>query len=493
MTLPERRCLSRDLACLLLLALAFRLGFLLAMPRVLDNADAIHYVETATAFRDALTRSGEGLTVDPKIPVLYPLLGALVSPVAPDTEWACRAVSFLASVLLVVPVYLIARGLHGTAAARIAGAIIGLWPWLADYGCRVSTEATAVLWWFLGAWLVLSAAQRGGPWRHGLAPLPFAALHFTRPEGTALLLAVPVVAAWLFRDRVPNRRWLAPFAAAIALALAISVIYNRAVADAVSANVRVGYIVDEFDVLRFGQTALATLHDVFPIMLGPVLFLFLGVGLFQPRAEQRDLRAEFFLLILCVVQWGTSLFVLSPAPRYLMAPLIALALWSARGMDLTAREAASAGRGRLVTSLPVLAIVVSMLLATATTLGAEHLGRRPRQPREYKAAGLWMRENLTPGLVFTRKPQVGFYAGMPSTGPDLEDTQDEALTRAREAGARYVVVDERYTAPTVPGLRGLLDPASAPPGLRHLRTFDLYPEARVVVYAVEGVPGTPIR
>ncbi len=485
---------GRDLLCLLLLALAFRVLFLVAMPRVLDNADAIHYTETARAFHEtwghAVVPPGQRpYVIDPKIPVLYPLFGALASYLVPDVEWACRLVSFISSVLLIFPVYCLAGDLHGRRTARIAGLIVALWPWLADYACRVSTEATAVLWWVLGAWLLIRAARDGGKAVRWAAPPAFAALHFTRPEGTVLLIAAPVAAALFLRGACPIRRWLTPYLVVTAAALAGSMLYNHAFAGAASANVRVAYIVHEFDMLRFGQTALTTVSDVFPIMLGPVLFLFLGVGLLQPRVRKRDFGAEFFLLSLCAVQWGASLFVLSPAPRYLMAPLVVLALWSARGMDLTMTETVKAGRGRIVTALPVLVLVLSMLLAAFTTLGAEHFGRRPRQPREYKAAGLWMRDNLPPGLIFTRKPQVGFYAAMPSTGPALDDSLEEALARARNAKARYVVVDERYTAQTVPALRPLLDPAQAPPELEYLKTFDLYPKTRVVVYSLRHGEG----
>jgi len=82
---------------------------------------------------------------------------------------------------------------------------------------------------------------------------------------------------------------------------------------------------------------------------------------------------------------------------------------------------------------------------------------------------------------------VGFYAKMPSTGPALEESLAEAMERARAANARYVVVDERYTAGMVPALAPLLDPALAPEDLAHVKTFDTWPECRVVVYALASV------
>ncbi|MBX3176176.1 MAG: glycosyltransferase family 39 protein [Candidatus Hydrogenedentes bacterium] len=474
----------RDLLALVGLAAACRLLFLLAMPRVLDSADAIHYVETA-----ARLASGDFFGYDPKIPIFYPLLGAFASLVFADMEQACRAVSLVASVLTVIPVYLLARDLHGTAPARIAGLIFALWPWLIDYASRVSTEATAVLLWTGGVWLFARGMRRGGAAVAGAAAC-FFALSLTRPEGLFVLLAtagaLPVLCGW--RERRAWRRFAA-FAGLAALLVIANTFYVRALTGQTTANYRAGFIVEEFAYQRFVQTAVETFSDVIPVMLGPLLFLFLGVGFFQARDRARDPRLEATVLFFAAAQWGLSLFVLSPAPRYLMAPLIVLSMWSACGMHLAAGQIrAWRARPAWLARLPLVAVILFFLGHAAITVGSEHLGRRPREPREYKEAGLWMAANLTPGLIFTRKPQVGFYAGMPSTGPAPDDSLAEALDRARAAGAAYVVVDERYTAAMVPGLRPLLDPAAEHPGLRRLKTFESYPESRVVVYALAPAP-----
>ena len=466
----------RDLACLVAMALLFRVLFLLAMPRVLDSADAIHYIETAEHFA-----MGDFFGFDPKIPILYPLLGALFHLFIADMEWALRVVSFIASVLLVVPVYLLARDMHGRSAARIAGITVGIWTWLADYGCRVATEATGTLWWFLGVW-ALSRVVRGGGRAAWLAPLPFIALYLTRPEGLFILLIAPFPALLLAekRDSTLLKR-LAPFVGLCAVSVLLNTVFMHRVTGAVTANYRIGFILEEFDVVRFGQTTLSTLTDVFPVMLGPVLLLFLGVEIFYPRSTPRDVRIELYVFVFVVVQWGLSLFVLSPAPRYLMSPIIALSIWAAAGITFATEKVAVSPRGKILRLLPLGAVVLSMMANAVVTVGSEHLGRRPRGPREYKQAGLWMKENLESGLIFSRKPQIGYYAGMRSTGPALDDTLEEALARAVAAEARYFVVDERYTVTT---LQPLLVPSNAPTMLRFLQQFDEIAQARVVVYEI---------
>lgn len=93
-----------------------------------------------------------------------------------------------------------------------------------------------------------------------------------------------------------------------------------------------------------------------------------------------------------------------------------------------------------------------------------------------------MQEHLEPGLILSRKPQVGYYADMPTTGPAAEDDVPALIERARDTGARYVVVDERYTAGIVPGIASLLEPENAPPELVLMRAFADWDKARVVVY-----------
>ena len=128
-----------------------------------------------------------------------------------------------------------------------------------------------------------------------------------------------------------------------------------------------------------------------------------------------------------------------------------------------------------------------MMIGLAANILSEFVSGMPRTPREYRIAGQWMRDELEPGYVISRKPQVGFYAEMPSIGPDSGDDSTSVVAFAKEIGARYLVVDERYSVTIVPGLRPLLDPARAPDTLKLIRDdLSPYAGARVVIY--EFVP-----
>jgi 4-amino-4-deoxy-L-arabinose transferase-like glycosyltransferase len=465
---------TRDLLGLLLLALGYRLVFLLLLNPVLDSPDSVLYLETAEHLAQE-----DFFGYDPKIPLLYPLLTAAAHLCIADLEWAGRMVSFLCGLLTLIPLYLLVRSMHGRRAAQLTGVTVAVWPWLADYACRVSTEATACLFWVGGVALLAQGLRRGG-WRIPAAALCFFALTLTRPEGLFVLLTALPAGLWLaWGDRTQLRR-LVPFAGVAAVLVVANTLYTRQLTGEEALSYRAGFLWGEFDWARFAQTFVTATTDLVPIMLGPVLLLFLGAGVFLPRPH-RDLRLEAFALLFFLPQWAAAIAVLSPSPRYFMAPILLLAAWSAAGMALVMARVPAGRWAPVLRALPLLAVVASMGLGTVVTLGSEYTGRIPRQPREYKAAGLWLREYASPGLIFTRKPQLAYYAGMPSTGPAEDDTLDAALARAQAAQARYLAVDERY-APA--GLRPLLDPTQAPPPLRWLHTVAPYPGGRVVLYAL---------
>ena len=108
-------------------------------------------------------------------------------------------------------------------------------------------------------------------------------------------------------------------------------------------------------------------------------------------------------------------------------------------------------------------------------------------PVEYKIAGEWMKRNLDPGLILTRKPQLAYYAGMPSFGPSVSATSDTVVGEATAAKARYVccgralhrVHGARLAAPA---RRRAASTPRACAGSKAI--VSPYPEARVVIYEV---------
>ena len=482
--------ICKDLVLLLSLAAVFRLAFLIVMPRVIDSADAIHYVGVARLFV-----LGEFQNFDGTIPVLYPLLSAAATFVTPDMEWAGRMVSLISGIFLIAPVYLLARLMHGRKSAFVAGLIAALWPWLADYACRVGPEALTSALWFSALYSLVRMMRGGRIWLF-IAPLLFFLVHLARPEGTFHLLAAPVFALILVdQGKLAAMRRLVPYVVIAAVLLVAHALFMKfAVGETtVSYRLRDPAGTLHFLFVRRGVEAVrtfrATLSNVLPVMLGPYLLIFAGVGIFHRSPWMRDGRVELMVTAFALLQWLMAIVSTWPEPRYMMNVIIVVSLWSARGLAIVTQEVALSSSFRRWRHVPVAGMASLMLLGTVLTVAPEYMGRVPLEPREYKFAGQWMRANVEPGLIITRKPQVGFYADMPTLGPAPTDSVQDVIEQGRQAGAKYLVVDERYTAQITPALKALLDPDNAPPELRLLRAdLSPYPQARLVVYAFRDSP-----
>ena len=489
----ERPRVWTDVSALMALCAGLRLAFVRLVPRTLDSADAVAYLETAR-----LLATGDLASIDPKIPVLYPAVVALVHQLIPDVESAGRAVSWIFSTLLVGPVYLLARELHGRAVARVACVLIAFWPWLIDYGSRVATEPLAVFL-FLSGVCAITVARRS-PASMGwmtLAGTCFGLLHLARPEGTFVYVAAPA-SLLIFGMRRLHRptRMLVAYAMPGLLAIGAGMAITYAASGDWSVNYRLAFIGEQPEGSTVPRDLVRTLvglsADVPAVMLGPLLWAFFGIGVAAPGTSSRDSRAEISVLFFAVVQWLVVLPVVSPAPRYLMAAFVICVIWSARGIERSA-SAIAASRKPTLARIPLAAVVLWMIFHSTAHIASERVGPsgdvRPAQPWEFQLAGEWMRENLDPGPIVTRKPQIGFYADMPTIGPAAEATLDEIFAMAKAGGMRYLVVDERYTADLIPALKPLLDPGAAPRGLR-LVSDDLSPyrAARLVIYEFESMP-----
>ncbi|MBI5091337.1 MAG: glycosyltransferase family 39 protein [Candidatus Hydrogenedentes bacterium] len=483
------------MALLLAVALVVRVFFWVALGRALDSADAVQYVEMATQFA-----AGDFRSFDPRIPILYSALCAGASLAFPDIETACRMVSLLCSVLTLLPVYWLSRALHGVPAARIAALVTATWPWLADYGSRVAPESLALLLWFTTVYLLAEGLLRRA------AYLPFAALtifglYLARPEGVLTLLAAPLGGVLLVAGR-PNKGAafirLGLFVAMAAALVVAAVLVMRSLTGHAALSYRAASVAASAHYLtsravELGKTFSKVFTEVIPIMLGPLLLMFAGVGAFQKSERPRDFRLEIYVLFFAAVQFTAAVLSTYPEPRYAMAVIVALMLWAARGMALVSRQARDNGYGGAVASAPVTTMLALMAFGAATVFVPEWMGRIPRDPIEYKLAGVWMKQHLEPGLILTRKPQVGYYAGMKSFGPSAHATVESVTTEAEAAGARYLVLDERYTASMAPGLKPLLDAKRpAPAGLKLVTdSVSPYPGASVVIYEFTQAPRTP--
>ncbi|MBI4812179.1 glycosyltransferase family 39 protein [Candidatus Falkowbacteria bacterium] len=107
--------------------------------------------------------------------------------------------------------------------------------------------------------------------------------------------------------------------------------------------------------------------------------------------------------------------------------------------------------------------------------------------KEFKQMGLWMNEN-TPNIeqktVYSRKPEVAFYAGSKWQIVPNVDSYEQLFSAMKKNNIQYLVVDDRYFKAARPQFNDLLSPDKAPENLKLIKTTEFYGK-RVLLYQLQ--------
>ncbi len=448
----------------------------------------------------------------------------------PTVEFAARCVSWLAGGLLLMLLYDWMRDHTTERTALAALALAAFHPRLVQYSAAALTEMTFCALLIAGLVLLGRAVRRGDVHAEFAAGVAFGLGYLTRPEGLPLALV-----AWLGSALAGGRRRLRP-ALLLGLALVVTpwLVFLRAELGHVTLGEKGAYnfwraykteynarfgepprlserVFDSpalanplpaapVEVARFvaaapGLIARRTLRNLgrilvesIPLASYPAWFVFALFGL--PLLGRRDLWPAAATLIALPLVYAPFGF-----DRRFFVPSVPLLLGlAAVGIETIAGWFAPARR----------TLVGAVLLAGLVVAGGGYSLVHPlmESAPEHRAAGEWLRREW-PALrvtgpptdarsgpphdrpvVMSRKTWVPFYAdGLIAELPD--GGVDSLTARVRVAQADVVVIDERWAAPTRPGLAMLLDPALAPPGFRLLHVEP--GPMRLVLYDVRGV------
>jgi 4-amino-4-deoxy-L-arabinose transferase-like glycosyltransferase len=196
---------------LLLAGAAAWLGWVLGHTEA-NFADGLRYIRTAEQIERGAWSDGVLRGVDhPLHPLGIVAAHRLLGGEGPGAwQRAALVLGFAAAVLLVIPIYLLARELFGDQAAGLACLLVIVNPIIAYVVVNVLSESTFVLWWAWGMWASVRFVRAGRFLGLPLA-IGFGALaYLTRPEGMLLpaalastLLLVPLLRA----TRVNWPRW----------------------------------------------------------------------------------------------------------------------------------------------------------------------------------------------------------------------------------------------------------------------------------------------
>jgi hypothetical protein len=443
------------LALLLLAALALR-GFLAARSSGL-TMDSPLYVRMAedllAAHRDP-SPAHHG----------YPLLVALASLAIPGRELPGRAVSLVASLVLVALVWIVARR-HAPRSCTLVPALgVAVHPLLAVYGSAVMTESVFLALAFGGIALLDARRARSGgallgaawwvrPEAVVVAPLAVLLAPLRgRERWLALVVALAVALPYTLVLRAERGYWsLTPKSALVrapfrdARSAEWRLADSTAFADTVGVGTRLAR--DGGAILRAYPARLLAhgrnLLEAWPI--GLLLFSFAGLA-------AREARGPW--LAFAALPLAYPLLSAPADPRFAQLALPALAL-----PLLGCVPARIVPRQRVRAALAWVPVAMLPFLWSGP-MAERALAFDDGPVAAMRGAGVWLAANSGPdAVVMDRKSFVAFFAGRRHVQlPD--EPLDTLLEYARASGATHLVVEEYVTRHLRPQLAPLLDPVA---------------------------------
>lgn len=503
-----------------LAAFALRAVVLLCFEHVI-SPDGVEYV--AHARRLAAGDLANGMST--YWPPLYPALVAVASLVFRDAEFAGRLVSVVAGAALVIPAHRLARRWYGRSAALVCASLVALHPLLVYYSTALLTESTYTLLFtcaVLAGWSALTGTTARA---YAFAGALFGACFLLKPEafGFVLLLLVMLAARRLLTGTSLRRMKTGLHQTSVVNALALvagfaaaaspQILYIRwrtgkwflsekmgghllqgaraASGDAAAAHA--SSLPDALTALARLAKALRFEYEIFNLIFPTAFVLLVALGLFRRRWTRARAAREAYLLAFVLAALAGYAVTL-PNIRFL-APLVPVLLcWVSKGTlefaawarDTLARLNVSAPLAARVKRLAA-PLVVAVLVASLAPLFV-YLMRGDKWGDYYgqKRAGVWIKEHAAAPTVMSTVQVTAFYAGGRNVAVKGDEDYDALLGRARQEGARYVVVNER-DFDEMKSLSALLDARAEHRGLRLAQEFAEAPGQRVLVYEVEGV------
>jgi hypothetical protein len=408
----------------------------------LVTVDGTEYIR----FAEALARGRAFASI---FPPGYPALIAIVQALGVERVLAAQAISMASGVLLVVPVWFLARRLVGPWWSAAPALAVALHPELARFSVVTMSESAFLL--LLYGALALSASSR--VFASGLA---MGAAFAVRPEALVSAVVLAIVGSLRGLRESAARRRLALGAAGFLLVGIPCWIWFHATLGTWTLSPKVGALHATITDWRVDERRLRI--DGAPTESRGTMRLLVRNGPAALRQYPRNAAAH-----------ARSLIDLWPAPLLLLSlvglvrrrgieavPLVALLLLPLLGLTRQPRFVLAA-----IPSLAILAAVpfgwtgrpsVRAALAVAWIAGGlwcwVGLAKPFRVPLDgsfesHRGAGLWLGTVAAPeDVVLDRKPYVAFYARRAYRV--MPDEPYERLMRyAVESGARWLVVDQK--------------------------------------------------
>lgn len=528
----------KKICILLLIALTIRL---VCLPfNTIINTDGVSY---ATIGSNLI--QGNGYThITGKIALIiapfYPFLLGLVSLFVSNIEVAGQVVSMLFGVLLIIPIYFLARKLYNERIAILTSILVILSHSLIFVSTEVKTEAIYIFLLISAIYLSWLALTKKKIQYYILSAAFFALCFMTRQEAIGyivIFLILNALCIWKYVNRKKVITFLSSTFLIVIVFLVVSspwlifryqvtgdkdILYSAEMSNLLSPTVislsgfdlskteeyedfwmgldehnqikAEKYWYSEYKDTSFFNSLKSNPKTVMLkwtegfyiscILFIPQIFnpLFIGlafIGLLTAVYTKSKLKRELFLIAFMLFSF--SLYPLAPiSPRYYIPILPILFLFVAKGMILIYQPLQKTISNITHIKLPYHKIealsILVIAIISAPLIYAQFA--YSFEPIEYKDAGLWLKDN-TPqnSIVMSRKPEIAFYADR--TWRVLPYANySSTMAYARQEGVNYLVFDERLSK-LRPQLTFLLDEDKTPDDLKLVHVQNCY---KVMVY-----------
>jgi len=456
---------------------------------------------------------------------MYPLLSGLVYLLTRDLELASNICYVLFGVLLVIPVYLLAKEIYGREVGYVSVVLLAIYPAISTAALYWGTLTEPPYYFFVytGLLMVLLAMRQERAWFYALGGICFGLAYLTRPEAIAYLAVGGVVLAlvklcekklftrvtliglslyvagfllffmpYAYYVHQETGSWMVSekvgvtFVTCIGLAEGDTSAFDRATWGLDSTGLEVfffsreSYDVSMIDAIRahpseFVQLLARNVRRFIGSLLSLRLFSYyllplMGLAFFRVVWDKARLKGELLLLAsLAPVMAFLPFFI---QDRYIATLLPTFVMWLGLGayglggwLSGTVEDLLE-GRDLPRFWHVVLVSVPTLLLVLFFVL------MQPRVMEQYtntasfrpghKTIGLWLRDNIPhDSVVMCRYPAIAFYADT-RWEPTPNAEYAQILTYARASGVHYFVLDEGEMRDLRPQLAFLLDESAVP-------------------------------
>ncbi len=460
---------------------------------------------------------------------MYPLLSGLFYLVTHNLELASDICYVLFGVLLIIPIYLLAKEMYGRGAGYASAALLAIYPAIATAPAFWGTLTEPPYYFFVytGLWMVLLAMRRERALFYALAGICFGAAYLTRPEAIAYVAVAGVVLALvkLSERKLLNRAtlvglalyavgfllffmpyayyvyretgsWMVSEKAGVTFVTGLGLSEGNTRAfdeatwglDSTGREVfffsRESYDVSMFDAILAYPTEFAQLlvrnairfvgsllsSRLLPIYLLPLM----GLAFFKAAWDKLRAKGELLLLSSLIPVGVFLLFFIQD--RYIATLLPTLVIWLGLGayeLGVWIRETAG---NLLGDRLPKSGALWKFLVAIPTVgLLLFFVLMQPRIIAKYtnigsfrpahKTIGLWLKDNIPPESVVMARYPAMAFYADAQWEPTPNAEYAQVLVYARAQGVDYFVLDEEETYDLRPQFAFLLNENMIPPDL----------------------------